>query len=107
MPMYLFTANYSAQSAKAIMSSGGTARRTAIEQMVSNLGGRLESFHFAFGDNDAYVLVELPDNKTAAAVALTVNGSGAANTRTVVLMTPEEVDEATQIHPDYRPPGAS
>ncbi len=107
MPKYLFTANYSAQSAKAIMSSGGTARRSAIEKMVSDLGGRLESFHFAFGDNDAYVIVELPDNKTATAVALTVNSSGAATTRTVALLTPEEVDEATQIHPDYRPPGAS
>ena len=107
MPKYLITANYSPQSAKAIMSSGGTARRSAIEKMVSDLGGRLESFHFAFGDNDAYVIVELPDNKTATAVALTVNSSGAATTRTVTLLTPEEVDEATQIHPDYRPPGAS
>ncbi|HEX2074270.1 MAG TPA: GYD domain-containing protein [Geodermatophilus sp.] len=107
MPKYLFMANYSAESAKAIMSNGGTARRTAIEKMVSELGGRLESFHFAFGDNDAYVLVELPDNKTATAVALTVNGSGAVTTRTVALLTPEEVDEASKIRPAYRPPGAS
>ena len=107
MPKYLITANYSAESAKAIMSSGGTARRAAVEKTVSDLGGRLESFHFGFGDDDAYVVVELPDNKTAAAVALTVNGSGAATTRTVVLMTPEEVDEASQIQPDYRPPGGS
>jgi uncharacterized protein with GYD domain len=62
VPKYLFIGNYTPESTKAIMSSGGTARRAAIEKMASDIGGRLESFHFAFGGDDVYVMVELPDN---------------------------------------------
>jgi hypothetical protein len=39
-------------------------------------------------------------------MALTVNSSGVARVRTVVLMSPEEVDAAIQVHPTYRPPSA-
>ncbi|MGY1640090.1 GYD domain-containing protein [Geodermatophilus sp. SYSU D00703] len=104
MPRYLFIAQYAPQGAKAIIAAGGTARRSAIEKMMSELGGRVESFHFAFGGDDAYVIAELPDHRTATAVSLTINGTGVATTRTVVLMTPEEVDAARQVHPDYQPP---
>jgi uncharacterized protein with GYD domain len=77
-----------------------------VAQLAESVGGSLESFHFAFGDSDAYVIVDLPDNEAAAAVALTVNTSGAVTTKTVVLMTPEEVDAAAKRSVDYRPPGA-
>ncbi|MBM7804498.1 uncharacterized protein with GYD domain [Geodermatophilus bullaregiensis] len=104
MPRYLFIGNYSPQGSKALLTAGGTARRAAIETMVSELGGRVESFDFAFGSDDVYSIVELPDTRTATAAALTVNGSGAASVRTVVLMTPEEVDAAGQVQPNYQPP---
>jgi uncharacterized protein with GYD domain len=52
------------------------------------------------------VIVDLPDNESAAAVALTVNSAGGAAVRTVVLLTPEEVDAAAKRSVDYRPPGA-
>jgi uncharacterized protein with GYD domain len=105
MPKYLFEANYTAEGAKAIIREGGTARRTAVEKALVGMGGRLESFHFAFGGVDAYVIAELPDNATAAAVALAVSQSGVASTRTVVLLTPEETDAATKKSVSYRPPG--
>jgi uncharacterized protein with GYD domain len=106
MPRYLYIANYAPQGAKGILSGGGSARVSAIEKMLSDVGGRLESFHFAFGSDDVYAIGELPDNKTAAAVALTINSSGLTNVRTVVLMTPEEVDAAAQVQVAYRAPGA-
>ena len=59
-----------------------------------------------FGDHDAYVLCELPDNRAAAAIALAVGAAGGATTRTVVLLTPADVDEATKQAVAYRPPGA-
>ena len=68
--------------------------------------GRIESFYFALGDDDVYVIAELPDNEAAAAIALTVNASGAVNIKTVVLLTPEEVDAAAQRSVDYQPPGS-
>src|SRR3954452_22898152 len=66
----------------------------------------LESFYFAFGDTDAYVIVDATDTEAATAVALAVNASGGATVKTVVLLTPEEVDAAAQRAVDYRPPGA-
>jgi len=106
MPRYLFIGTYAPQGAKAILAAGGTARRAAIGKMCADVGGRLETFDFAFGTEDVYAIADLPDARTAAAVSLTVNASGVAHTRTVVLMTPEEVDAACQVHPDYRPPTA-
>ena len=105
MAKFLFEANYTPEGAKGIVKEGGSARRAAIEKAVAGLGGRLESFYFAFGSVDAYVIVELPDNVTAAAMALAVGQSGLASTRTIVLLTPEEADAATKKSVAYRGPG--
>lgn len=106
MPKFLFEAMYTPDGVKGVQSEGGSSRRDAIAKVAESVGGTLESFHFAFGERDAYVVADLPDNESAAAVALTVNGSGGANVKTVVLLTPEEVDAAAQRSVDYRPPGA-
>jgi uncharacterized protein with GYD domain len=65
----------------------------------------METFDFAFGEDDVFTLCELPDNKAAAALALAVNSAGLAHVRTVVLMTPEEIDAATKQDVSYLPPG--
>jgi uncharacterized protein with GYD domain len=105
MPKFLYEAHYTPDGAKGIIKDGGSARRAAIDKAVAALGGKMEAFYFAFGGVDAYVIVDLPDNVTAAAMALAVNQSGLASTRTVVLMTPEEADAATKKVPSYRGPG--
>ena len=106
MPKFLIEASYTLDGVKGVQSAGGTSRRDAVTQVAESLGGRLDSFHFAFGDYDAYVIVDLPDNESATAVALTVNGIGAATVKTVVLHTPEEVDAAAKRSVDYSPPGS-
>ena len=105
MPKYLIVANYSTQGIEGVKSKGGSSRRDAVANMVEGLGGKLESFYFGFGEHDAYVTVDLPDNEAAAAVALTVNAAGSVAASTTVLLTPEEVDEAAQRSVDYTPPG--
>src|SRR3954454_1575981 len=105
MPKYLVEASYTVDGVKGVQSAGGSARRDAVAQMAQNAGGSLECFYFGFGDSDAYVVVDLPDNEAAAAIALAVNSSGGANAKTTVLLTPEEVDSAAQKSVDYRPPG--
>jgi uncharacterized protein with GYD domain len=105
MPKFMIKASYTPEGARGIAKEGGTSRRDTISKLAQNAGGSMESFYFAFGENDAYVVCEMPDNATAAAVALAVNSSGAAHVQTVVLMTPEEVDEASRTTVDYRPPG--
>jgi uncharacterized protein with GYD domain len=73
--------------------------------MVEKLGGRVDTFDFAFGEEDVYITAEVPDNATAASIGLTVSASGLTSVRTVVLLTPEEIDAAAQIHPEYSGPG--
>lgn len=105
MPKYLIEARYTTQGAQGLIREGGAGRRDAVAKMLSESGGRLEAFYFAFGDTDAFVIVEAPDNVSAAAIGLAINCSGAATTRTVVLLTPEDVDQAARKTVNYRPPG--
>ncbi|WP_138756614.1 GYD domain-containing protein [Modestobacter altitudinis] len=105
MPRFLVIGEYSAEGARGLMAAGGSARKAAVEKMVAGLGGRLETFDFAFGGDDVYVTVDMPDSESAAAVALTVSGSGAVRARTVVLLTPDQIDRAAQVRPDYTAPG--
>ena len=106
MPKYLIEASYTETGLAGLSKSGGSSRVIAVEKMCADLGGRVESFHFGFGKADAYVIVDLPDNEAAAAVAIDVGKSGAASCRTIVLLTPEEVDRAVNLSVDYRPPGS-
>jgi uncharacterized protein with GYD domain len=105
MPKYLFQASYTPQGVEGLRSKGGTSRRDAVAETASSLGGQLESFYFGFGDRDSFVTADLPDNEAAAALALTVNAAGGAAVKTIVLLTPEQVDEAAKRSVDYRPPG--
>ena len=105
MPKYLVQASYTREGVEGVRAAGGSSRRDAVAETARSLGGELESFYFAFGEHDAYVTVDLPDNEAAAAVALTVNASGAAAVKTTVLLTPEQVDEAARRSVEYRPPG--
>src|SRR5438105_3627168 len=105
MPKYLWQASYNSDGVRGVLSDGGTGGREAIEQLVAAAGGQLEAFYFAFGEDDVYVIADLPDTETAAAVALTVNASGLVGLKTTLLLTPEDVDAAAKQSVDYRPPG--
>ena len=106
MAKYLIVASYTSEGIKGVVTKGGTARREAVEQMAADLGGRVESFYFAFGEGDAFVVADLPDNVGAAAVGLAVGASGMATVRTTVLLTPEEIDRAAATSVNYSPPGS-
>lgn len=105
MATYLLQVSYTTNGLKGLLGEGGSSRRTMVDGMVKSLGGTLESFYYAFGDDDVYAIAQLPDNVTAAAVSLAVSASGAARSKVVVLLTPEEVDAATKKTVDYRAPG--
>jgi uncharacterized protein with GYD domain len=105
MAKYLFLASYTPEGLRGLLKDGGTRRKEDLGEMVKELNGKLESIHFAFGENDVYSIVEVPDNVSAATIALKINASGAAKVNTVVLLTPEQIDEAARINVGYRPPG--
>ena len=105
MPKYLVMASYTAEGVKGLLKDGGTKRRRAAEAALESVGGRVETFYFAFGDHDAMLIVDAPDNVAIAAASMAINASGAVLTKTTVLLTPEEVDQATKKSATYQPPG--
>ncbi len=105
MPKYLITGSYTVQGAKGVAVEGGTGRVAAVKKLIGSLGGTVESFYFGFGGDDFYVTVDLPSNTAAAAGAMAVAAAGGASPRTVVLLTPDEVDAAMKLTPSYRAPG--
>ncbi len=105
MPRFMIVASYTAEGEQGLLSKGGSARRASVTEMVEKLGGKVETFDFAFGEDDVFVVAELPDNVTAAAIGLAVGASGLVALRTIVLLTPEEIDAAAAKHAEYHGPG--
>ena len=105
MAKYMFQGSYTAEGARGVLKDGGSARRAAVEKLAASTGGKLESFYFTFGADDFVIIVDAPDNVSAAAVAMTVASSGAVSLRTTVLLTTEQADEVAKRVVDYRAPG--
>lgn len=105
MPKYLVEAKYTLDGLRGLKQQGGTARVAAASALAKEMGGSVESFHFAFGEADAYGIFDMPDNVSAAAVGLIVSSSGGVTTRTTVLITAEEMDAAAKKQASYTPPG--
>ena len=105
MPKYLIQASYTADGAKGLLKDGGSKRRAAAEQALKSVGGKMEAFYFAFGDTDVFVIVDAPDHAAVSAASLAINASGAVRTKTVVLITPEELDQAAKKSVKYQAPG--
>ena len=105
MPKYLFASKYNSEGMKGVMTEGGSKRREAADQAVRSVGGKLESFYYAFGEDDVCGIVDLPDNTSAAALSGAINSTGTSTIRLTPLMTVEEIDEATKKKASYRAPG--
>ena len=105
MPKFLVQATYTAEGAKGVIKDGGSARRAAVEKLLASVGGKLDAFYFAFGGDDAILIVDLPDNEAALSLGMAVSASGAVRSRTTVLIPIEEVDRAVKRQVHFRPPG--
>jgi uncharacterized protein with GYD domain len=105
MAKYLFQISYTTEGVRGVLADGGSKRKQVATQLTKSLGGKMESFYFAFGGTDLFCIVDVPDHAAAAAAALTIGASGAASVTTTVLMTPAEVDDACSRTVKYTPPG--
>ncbi|MGX1851309.1 GYD domain-containing protein [Streptomyces sp. NBC_01456] len=105
MPKFLIQATYTSEGTKGLLKGGGSARRAAVDEVVTALGGKVEAMYFAFGENDTVIIVDLPDPVSMAAISLTVKASGALHTRATPLLTVEEIDEAARRQVPFRAPG--
>ena len=105
MAKYLFHGSFTTDGLRGILKEGGTGRPKAVAALAASVGGTLESYYFAFGEDSYFVVCDLPDDEAAAAVAMTVTASGAVSNSTVKLLTPEQIDAAAKRSPTYRAPG--
>ena len=105
MGKYLFRGTFSTEGLRGVMKDGGTSRPKAVAALAESVGGRLDAYYFAFGEDSYYVVCDLPNDEAAAACAMTVAASGAVSNSTVKLLTPEQVDAAVKLSPSYRAPG--
>ena len=105
MPKYLVKASYNPQGAQGLLKEGGTSRRDALTASIESVGGSVDTFLYAFGGDDLYIVMDVPDNVSAAALGLAIGAAGAITWNTTVMLTPEEIDEAAGKSVAYRPPG--
>lgn len=106
MPKYLVEASYTLEGVKGLVAQGGSAREAVAREAAESVGGTLESLYFAFGSTDVFAVADLPDNTAAAALALAITAGGGLTARTVVLLTPAEIDAAAQKSVTYTPPSS-
>ena len=106
MAKYLVQASYSQSGTQGLLKDGGTSRREVVEKLLNGMGGKLESFYYAFGEPDLYAIVDVPDRVSMVAASLVINAAGAVALRTTALITPEEIDQAVQKSVAYTSPGS-
>ena len=108
MPKYTYQVAYTSESWATQLGSRQD-REQQIGEVVQRLGGRLESFYYAFGDHDVVLVADFPDNESAAAISLAATSGGAVKSiKTTPLMTKSQGMEAMRkaAGAGYRPPGS-
>jgi uncharacterized protein with GYD domain len=106
MAKYLFQASYTAEGARGLLREGGSARQEAVAKAIQGLGGALDAFYYAFGADDVYAIVDLPDDESAAAASLSIGATGLVSISTTKLLLPAQIDVAAKKSFGYRGPGA-
>jgi len=105
MPKFMIAASYTAEGLRGLQKDKASGRREAVSAALAAAGGKLEAMYFTLGEEDVFVIADLPDPVSAAAISLAVSASGLVRTKTAALLTVEETDQALARSIDYRPPG--
>ncbi len=107
MAFYMVQATYTAE-ALATMAKNPQDRSAPVRELVQKLGGRQVGFYFCFGEYDVVILVELPDDTVATAVAMAAMSPGHLKAyKTTKLFTVEETMEAMRKAGSLAFPGPS
>ena len=107
MPKYLVEGRYTSDGLKGLAHEGSSRRRADIARTIESAGGKMDSLYFAFGDADFYIILDVPDNVSAAALSVVANQSGFVTSKVIVLLTTEDMDQAIKKTAtiEFLPPG--
>jgi len=105
MPHFLHQIAYSPEGWRAVVSNPQD-RIEAVRPAIENLGGKIETAWFAFGEYDVVVITDMPTNVDAAAIAIAFAAGGACKAvQTTPLISAAEGIEALKKAQEcgYRP----
>jgi uncharacterized protein with GYD domain len=105
MPKFMIKATYTAEGLKGLRKDKASGRERAIAAACEAAGGKLDAVYFALGDDDIFSIVDLPSHVHMASLAAAAGASGMFKTRTLSLLTVEEMDRALGEDVSFRPPG--
>lgn len=106
MAYYLMQAAYTSEAWLNMVESPQD-RLAAVQQAIESLGGKLIGGWLTFGEYDVVLILDMPDNVSAAAFSITAMAGGALRAaKTTPMMTFEEGIEAMKKEATvrYRPP---
>ena len=109
MPLYMSQFAY-APHAWSALTRNPEDRSQAVAQLAEQMGARVVNVYFSFGDYDGVVILEAPDDVTAAATIMAAVSPGHIKAiKTVPLLTPEQAMEAMRKagSATFRDPGQS
>ena len=102
MSKYMLSASYTQAGTDLLLAEGGSNRREALAGAIESVGGSLESFYYAFGDTDLFMIAEIPDDTTATALSMRINAAGVLIVSVTKLIEVEKVDHAIAKQVTYR-----
>jgi len=103
---YMIRGSYTSEGIHGLLKEGGTSRRQHFAENVQALGGSVEAYYYALGDDDLFAIVDVPSQVDVVALATQISAGWAFVAKTIALVTPEEIDQAAKKDIGYRPPGA-
>lgn len=102
---YLMRGSYTPEGLRGLFKEGGSSRRAHFETNTRAVGGSVEAFYYALGDDDLVAIVDVPSEADVIALAMGISAGGSFIARTTALVAPEEIDEAVKKDIGYRAPG--
>jgi len=94
VPFFLHQVSYTSDALSRLIANPQD-RFEAVRGPIEKLGGKIKDSYFAFGQHDAVLITEMPDNVSAAAIALAFAAGGSIrNSQTTPLMTNAEALDA-------------
>jgi uncharacterized protein with GYD domain len=75
MPFFLHQVSYTSEALAKLIANPQN-RFDAVQGPIEKLGGKVLSSYFAFGHFDAVLITDMPDNISAAAIALAFGAGG-------------------------------
>jgi uncharacterized protein with GYD domain len=94
MSRFLHQVSYTSEAISRLIANPED-RFEAVRGPIEKLGGKIEHGYFAFGEHDAILITDMPDNVSAAAIALAFAAGGSLrNCATTPLLTTAEALDA-------------